>query len=110
MLTETDAEALTKRSRIGCMKRVEEALAILHRHNAQAPSRYSRLNIPSSPRNETKLRSVRDLAIPLRTPIRMDGDANRNDADPHRAAYGRSGQWLGLPESEIEQLRAASAF
>jgi crotonobetainyl-CoA:carnitine CoA-transferase CaiB-like acyl-CoA transferase len=100
-------------------KRVEDALAILHRHNvASGPV----LDIPAlvaHPQfaaNET----VAAVDVPgvgpvplLAPPIKMDGDAK-----PQRSRPPRQGEhtgevladWLGLPASEIEQLRAASAF
>jgi crotonobetainyl-CoA:carnitine CoA-transferase CaiB-like acyl-CoA transferase len=100
-------------------KRVEEALAILHRHNvASGPV----LDIPAlvtHPQfaaNET----VAAVEVPglgpvpfLAPPIRMDGDAKPQRRRPPRQGEHTSevlAEWLGLPESEIEQLRAASAL
>jgi crotonobetainyl-CoA:carnitine CoA-transferase CaiB-like acyl-CoA transferase len=100
-------------------KRTEEALAILRRHNvASGPV----LDIPALVAHPqfTANETIATVDVPglgpvplLAPPIKMD-----DEAKPHRRRPPRQGEhtnevlaeWLGLPESEIEQLRAASAF
>ena len=100
-------------------KRVEEALAILHRHNvASGPV----LDIPALVAHPqfTANETVAAVDVPglgpvplLAPPIRMDGDAKPQRRRPPRQGEHTGevlAEWLGLPASEIEQLREASVF
>jgi len=100
-------------------KCVEEALAILHRHNvASGPV----LDIPALVAHPqfTANNTVTPVDVPgvgeiplLAPPIQMDGDAKPQRRRPPRQGEHTSevlAEWLGLPASEIEQLREASVF
>lgn len=100
-------------------KRVEEALAILHRHNVACGPVLDIPTLVTHPQftaNET----VAAVDVPglgpvpfLAPPIKMDGDAKPQRRRPPRQGEHTDevlAEWLGLPASEIEQFRAASAF
>ncbi len=100
-------------------KRVDEVLGILHRHNvASGPV----LDIPALVAHPqfTANETVAAVDVPglgpvplLAPPIRMDGDAKPQRRRPPRQGEHTNdvlAEWLGLSESEIAQLRGASAF